>query len=117
MAATGIFAETITNIAGILTALGLKPITDPRNARPGTVLVYLPTFLGFNANIADITVQLRILAAPPGNTDATNYLITTADTIMNSSLAVVDGRPSIVIIGGQELPCYDMTCRVAAKRV
>ncbi len=46
-----------------------------------TVFVEPPTFTCFNNNIAEITFGLRILAAPPGNSDAEDYLITTADTI------------------------------------
>ena len=34
MAATGIFAEAVTAITNRITALGLVPVTDPRNARP-----------------------------------------------------------------------------------
>lgn len=116
MAATGIFAETITNVTGILNGLGIKYVTDPRNARPMTVLVDLPTFVGFNYNVGDITMTLRILAAPPGNQDASDYCLSTADTIMNSALAVVDGRPSTFVGGGQEIPSYDLTIRVAARR-
>ena len=33
---------------------------------------------------------------------------------MNSSLAVVSGQPSVAIIGTQELPCYDLTIRLAS---
>ena len=42
MAATGIFAEARDAIVTRITALGLAPVTDPRNARPLTVFVELP---------------------------------------------------------------------------
>jgi hypothetical protein len=92
-------------------------ITDPRNARPLTVFVELPTFTCFNNQIADITVDLRILGAPPGNQDASDYILGVVDTIMNSPIAVLSGNPSLAQIGSQELPAYDLTIRIASKRI
>jgi hypothetical protein len=93
MAATGIFAESRTAIVNALTALSLAPVTDPRNARPMTVLVNPPTF------------------------DAFTYNITTADTIMASTtLAVTGGRPVSVTVGDQQIPAYSLTVAIAARR-
>ena len=114
---SGIFTDTIDTVSASLTALGLKPVTDSRNARPLTVFVELPTFTCFNNQIADITVDLRVLGAPPGNQDATDYILGVVDTIMNSPLAVISGNPSIAQIGSQELPAYDLTIRIASKRI
>ena len=113
----GIFTDTIDAVSASLTALGLKPVTDSRNARPLTVFVELPTFTCFNNQIADITVDLRVLGAPPGNQDASDYILGVVDTIMNSPLAVISGNPSIAQIGSQELPAYDLTIRIASKRI
>ncbi len=117
MAATGVFADARATLAASLTALGLVVVTDSRNARPMTVLIDPPTFTCFNSNIADITFTISILAAPPGNLDAEDYLITAADQIMNSTISVVDGRPSLRSIGAQDIPTYDLTVRVAGVRV
>lgn len=117
MAATGMFAEAITAITNRITALGLKPVTDPRNARPLTVFVELPTFTSFTSNVGDLTFTLRVLAAPPGNQDASDYLLTTIDTLMaDAGLAIVAGQPSLAIIGSQELPAYDLTVRIGSRR-
>ena len=118
MAATGIFADATNAIVAKITALGLVPVTDPRNARPLTVFVELPTFNSFTSNVGDMTFTLRVLAAPPGNQDAGDYLMTTIDTLMaDAGLAVVAGQPSLAIIGSQELPAYDLTVRVTVRRV
>jgi hypothetical protein len=114
---SGIFTDTIDTVSASLTALGLKPVTDSRNARPLTVFVELPTFTCFNNQIADITIDLRVLGAPPGNSDATTYILNVVDQIMNSPLAVISGNPSIAQIGSQELPAYDLTIRIASKRI
>jgi hypothetical protein len=113
---SGIFTDTIDTVSASLTALGLKPVTDPRNARPLTVFVELPTFTCFNNQIADITVDLRVLGAPPSNSDATTYILGVVDTIMNSPLAVISGNSSIAQIGSQELPAYDLTIRIGTSR-
>jgi len=95
MSASGIFASAQSTLVASLTGLGLAVVTDSRNARPMTVFVEPPTFTCFNNNIAEITFGLRILAAPPGNSDAEDYLITTADTIMNSAISLISGAPSV----------------------
>ena len=61
-------------------------------------------------------MDVKVLAAPPGNQDATDYLITTADTIMNSPISLIRGIPGVMIIGGQEVPTYDLTVRVSTAR-
>jgi hypothetical protein len=42
--------------------------------------------------------------------------MTIADQIMNSAIAVTDLSPGVVSVGGQDLPTYDLTVRVAIKR-
>lgn len=116
MAATGVFAAAVDATTAVLTSLGVPYTTDPRNARPRSVLVELPTFDTWTYNVADVRLTLRILAAPPGNQDAGDYLITTADTLMNSALAVTGGRPGYATISGQDLPTYDLTVAIAVQR-
>ena len=116
MAATGIFADARDKLAASLTALGIATTTDSRNARPMSVLIEPPTFTCFNNNVADIRFVIKILAAPPGNLDAEDYLISTADAIMNSPISVLDGRPTMTSIGGQEIPSYDLTVGIGSRR-
>lgn len=116
MAASGILAVAVNTVKTSLTGLGLVPITDPRNARPLSVFIELPTVSAFNYNVGDIELRLRVLAPPPGNQDAGDYLMTIADQIMNSEIAVTDLRPGLVSIGGQDLPTYDLTVAIAVQR-
>ena len=117
MAATGIFSEARDAIVTRITALGLVPVTDPRNARPLTVLVELPTFDSFTFNVGDVTFIIRVLGAPPGNQDVADYLLSTIDTLMaDQGLAIVSGQPTTAVLGSQELPAYDLTVRIAARR-
>jgi hypothetical protein len=116
MPASGILVDAVNAVKTQLTALSLVPITDPRNARPMSVLIELPTVLAFTYNVGNIDIRLRVLAPPPGNQDAGDYLMTIADQIMNSPIAVTDLRPGLVSIGGQDLPSYDLTVAVAVRR-
>ena len=113
----GIFRYSINDVVAVLEALPVTAVTDPRNARPGTVFVELPTFTAFTTQIADTTMTLRVLGAPPGNTDASNWILQTVDLIMDSDLAVIDGRPTMASIGQQDLPAYDLTIRLASRRI
>lgn len=117
---SGIFTDAINAISASLTALGLKPVTDPRNARPLTVFIELPNFQSFGANptskVSDVEITIRILGAPPGNQDSTDYILGIIDTILGSDLPVVSGTPSIATIGSQDLPCYDLTLKLTATR-
>ena len=112
----GIFTDAINTVAASLTALGLKPVTDPRNARPMSVMIELPVMTSFTYNVGDFRIPVRVLAAPPGNQDSGDYLMSTVDTIMNSSIAVVDARPGNANYGGQDIPTYDLTVAIAVKR-
>lgn len=116
MPASGILLDAVNACKTSLNALGLKPVTDPRNARPLSVFIELPTVSAFTYNVGDITLRLRVLAPPPGNQDAGDYLMTIADQIMNSAIAVTDLAPGVVSVGGQDLPTYDLTVRVVVKR-
>lgn len=116
MAATGIFADAVEAVTDVLTTLNVPWATDPRNARPGAVLVELPTFDSWTYNVGDVRLTLRILAAPPSNSDAGNYVISMADKLMDSALAVTGGRPGYLSLSGQDLPTYDLTVAVAVRR-
>ena len=112
----GIFTDTINTVSASISALGLVPVTDPRNARPLTVFVELPTFTNWSSKIADVTITLRVLGAPPSNSDATNYILGIVDQIMDSEIAVISGQPTVAQIGSAELPAYDLLIKISASR-
>jgi hypothetical protein len=113
----GIFRDTLANVVGLITAAGYTPVTDPRNARPKTVFVELPTWSNFNPIIADVTIRLRVLGAPPGNQDVSDYLLTAAAELLDVGLSIVSGEPSVAVIGTQELPAYDLVVRVQSRYI
>ena len=120
MAASGILWQAVSSTKTAIEALntGYEVVVDPRNARPMTFMIELPTVDSFTYNVGDIRLRVRICAPPPGNQDASNWLLTQADAIMNSPIAVTELRPGVMINGGgQELPTYDLTVAVAVRRV
>ena len=112
----GLFTDSISAVSASLSALGLVPVTDPRNARPLTVFVELPTFTNWSSKIADVTITLRVLGAPPGNKDTTDYILGIVDQIMDSEIAVISGQPTVAQIGSAELPAYDLLIKISAVR-
>ena len=108
--------DAVQAVVDALQGLGISPITDPRNARPGGVLVELPTVDSFTYNVSDIRLMVRCMAPGPGNEDAANFLMTLADKIINSEIAVVSARPGFATYGNQEMPSYDLTVAIAVKR-
>ena len=114
--ASSVLSDAVNAITAELTTLGLKPVTDPRNIRPNTVFVELPTATNLTYNVADIRIVLRVVAPPPGNSDAADYLMGIADRIMDSPIAVTDMRPGLLSIGGQDLPSYDLTAAISVRR-
>jgi len=116
MPASGVFKTAQTQLVASLTSLGLAVVTDPRNARPLTVLVNPPNVEVKNYNWVDITFSILICAAPPGNSDAVDYLLTVADDIASSPIVVIDANPDVAIVNnGQELPAYRMTVRMGGE--
>ena len=114
--AKGMLYEAVQAVSEALRGIGIEPVLDPRNARPNAVLVELPTADLFTYNVADVRIQLRLLGTPPGNQDSAEYLMTLADKVIDSDLAVIDARPGVATYGNQELPSYDLTVKISVKR-
>ena len=112
MAAVGPLADARSAIVTEVTNAGYAAVTDPRNARPLSVFVELPTITAVTHKVLDLTFTLRVLGAPPGNQDSLDWIFTAVDTLIQvADLAVVAGSPSLAQIGTQELPAYDLTVR------
>jgi hypothetical protein len=114
--ASGIFYTAIQSIKTQLVALGLTVVTDPRNVRPLSVLIEMPSFDTFTSNVGNISIPVRIIGAPPANQDVSDWLITAADKIMDSPISVTSGQAGYATYGGQDLPTYDLQVAVVVRR-
>lgn len=69
----------------------------------------------FNYNIVDLSVPCTIISSGPGNQDALDQLLSIVALVMAKNVAVIDGRPTQVTIGGVEAPAYEITVKMQAQ--
>ena len=115
---TDLFNTALTNLTTTLTAVtGLQVVTDPRNIVPPCAFIDAPTFsvYGGGGNIVQMTYTVRIITLGPGNLDAQRNLMHLASLVLGKNVAVTSGRPTIAIIGGAEMPAYDLTIEMQAQ--
>ena len=118
VAYTDLFNEALDDLAATLTSVtGLQVVTDPRNLVPPCAFIDAPTFsvYGGGGNIVQMTYTVRIITLGPGNLDAQRNLMHLASLVLGKNVAVTSGRPTIAIIGGAEMPAYDLTIEMQAQ--
>jgi hypothetical protein len=118
VAYTDLFNEALDDLAATLTSItGLQVVTDPRNLVPPCAFIDAPTFsvYGGGGNIVQMTYTVRIITLGPGNLDAQRNLMHLASLVLGKNVAVTSGRPTIAIIGGAEMPAYDLTIEMQAQ--
>ncbi len=116
MAYTDLFNEAIDDLAtSLATITGLRVVTDPRNINPPCVFMDAPTFTAFNTNIADLTFPVRVISLGPANLDALRNVLAMCAQLLSANVAVTEGRPITLSIGGQDLAAYDVTIRMKAQ--
>jgi hypothetical protein len=118
VAYTDLFNEALDDLAASLTSItGLQVVTDPRNLVPPCAFIDAPTFTvyGGGGNIVQMTYTVRIITLGPGNLDAQRNLMHLASLVLGKNVAVTSGRPTIAIIGGAEMPAYDLTIEMQAQ--
>ena len=116
VAYTDLFNEALDDLSTFLaTVTGLQVVTDPRNLVPPCVFIDAPTFQAYNGNIVKMSFPVRCITLGPGNLDAQRSLMNLAAKVLNASVGVTDGRPTMAIIGGVELPAYDLNINIQAQ--
>ena len=118
VAYTDLFNEALDDLATTLTSItGLLVVTDPRNLVPPCAFIDAPTFsvYGGGVNIVQMTYTVRIITPGPGNLDAQRNLMHLASLVLGKNVAVTSGRPTVAIIGGAEMPAYDLTIEMQAQ--
>ena len=116
MAYTDLFNEAIDDLATSLgTITGLRVVTDPRNINPPCVFIDAPTFDAFNANIADMTFPVQVISLGPANLDALRNVLALCAQLLSKNVAVTQGRPITLSVGGQDLAAYEVTIRMKVQ--
>ena len=116
VAFTDLLNEALDDLAATLTTItGLQVVTDPRNLVPPCAFIDAPTFTVYSNNVLEMTFPVRIITLGPGNLDAQRSLLNLASKVITKKIGVTDGRPTIAVIGGSELPAYDLTISLQAQ--
>jgi len=116
MAYTDLFNEAIDDLSATLaTVSGLRVVTDPQQINPPCVFLDAPSWESFNYNIVKMTFPVRVFSLGPGNLDAMRNILSICAALMAKDVAVTDGRPVSVVIGGQEFPAYDLSIPIQAQ--
>ena len=115
---TDLFNEALDDLSTKLgTVTGLQVITDPRNILPGTGCAFIgaPSFTAFNYNIAKMTFPIQLISAGPSNLDALRSLLSTAALLLGANVAVTEGHPISLEIGGAMYPAYELSISLQAQ--
>jgi hypothetical protein len=113
---TDLFNNALNQLSTYLkTVSGLRVVTDPRNLQPNCVLIQAPSFTVFNYNIVDLSFPVTVVGVGPGNEDALRTILNTVSLVLTKNVAVVDGRPVSLEIGGTSAPGYELTIRMQAQ--
>jgi hypothetical protein len=116
VAYTDLFNEALDDLTATLqTITGLTVTNDPRSLNPPCAFIDAPSFVAFNYNIVKISFPVRLITLGPGNLDAQRSLMNLAAKVLNSNVGVTTGRPTMAIIGGVELPAYDLVVNIQAQ--
>lgn len=116
MAYTDLFNEAIDDLStSLATITGLRVVTDPRNINPPCVFIDAPSFTAFNANIADMTFPVQVISLGPANLDALRNVLAICAQLLGKNVAVTEGRPITLSVGGQDLAAYDVTIRMKVQ--
>jgi hypothetical protein len=113
---TDLFNTALNNLSTFLaTVSGLRVVTDPRNLVPNCVLIQAPSFTAFNYNIVDLTFPVTIVGVGPGNEDALRNILNVVSQVLGKNVAVTDGRPVTLDMGGTIAPAYELTVKMQAQ--
>jgi hypothetical protein len=113
---TDLFNEAIDDLSTTLkTITGLPVAIDPRHITTSCVFIDAPSFDAFNYNIVTLDFPVKIIGSGPGNLDALRDLLQIASKLLAKNVAVRNGRPTVVSIGGADYAAYDVLISMQAQ--
>ena len=100
-------------LAAKIAAAGLRVSTDPRELNPPCVLVGAPNIIVRVGSCAlEEVVPVLVVAPPPGNADAVDWLLETVETLFGVITDVTQAVPITVTVGAAEAPAYELETRL-----
>lgn len=108
--------DTYDWLIGALSDAGLPVVTDARNAQPPCVIVDPPAVSPVQSGyLVALSFPVTLVAPPPGNRDAVQWLLTAADDVL-AAATVTGGGPGSYTLGTVECPAYELTVTVQIQR-
>ena len=111
----GAIADAVDELVGIIEGLGYTVVVDPRQIRPGVVVIDPPTLTGLSADMSQLDIEASILAQPLSPVDVLVGLYDAVDAI-TAAVPVTSATYGVYNAGNQELPSYTCTVRLTIKR-
>lgn len=116
MAYTDLFNVSIDNLSSTLAAIsGLKVYTDPRNISAPCVFIDAPRFTAINYNVVRMSFDVKVIGSGPGDKFALQNILSQAAAILTAKTGAQSGSPGTALIGGTEMPCYDLVIDIEAQ--
>ena len=113
---TDLFNTAINTLATKLnTITGLVCVTDTRNLQPPCVLLDALSFTAFNNNSVDLSIPVTVISLGPSNADAYRNALNVAAKVLAANVAVTDGRPTTLTIGGVDYPALSLNIQMKAS--
>ncbi len=114
---TDLLNEGIDDVAATLTAQSLRVVTDPTKLVPNCVFLQAPSFTttAGNGNIVRLEIPIKVVGSGPAGLPVLREILQITAACLASTVIITSGRPGTLEIGGQEYPCYDLTCAIAAQ--
>ena len=118
MPATGLLNEAMQDLKATLTAVtGLRVINDPTKIVPNCVYLDAPSFetIAGGGNIIRVTVPVRVIGSGPAGLPVLQNILSIVATVLGSTVVIMAGQPSMLDIGGQMFPAYDLQMAMQAQ--
>jgi hypothetical protein len=116
MAYTDLFNETLDDLLATLgTITGLRVTADPRFINPPCVFVDAPSFDAWNGNIVKMQFPIRIVGNGPGDLNNLRNLMSLAAKLLDKNIGILNGRPTVVTVGGQDYATYDLQINIQGQ--
>jgi hypothetical protein len=83
--------------------------------QPPCVLLDALSFTAFNNNIVDLSIPVTVISLGPSNADAYRNALNVAALVLAANVAVTDGRPTTLTIGGVDYPALSLNIQLKAS--
>ena len=116
MAYTDLFNVTLDNLAAKLQEItGLRVVTEPRGINPPCAFIDAPSFEAWNGNIVKMVFPVHIVGVGFADLNTLRTLMNISSKLLNKNVAVTEGRPSTLTIGGQDFATYDLRISIQGQ--